>query len=79
MAVITTSAVVSAIVSSIVAFLMAIGSPMAVEKLGGIIGGVLSSMPSLIVPSSIAMVLSGASKTSVYDGMMFYPSGMVDT
>lgn len=34
-------------------------------------------MPSLIVPSSIAMVLSGTPTDKVYDAMMFYPSGMV--
>lgn len=77
MAVITTSAIVSAIISSLIAFLMAVGSPMAIEKLGGVLGGVLSSVPTLIVPSSIAMVLSGSTKEKVFDGMMFYPSGMV--
>lgn len=34
-------------------------------------------MPSLIVPSSIAMILSGTPKENVYDAMLFYPSGMV--
>lgn len=42
MAVITLSALLSAVISSIVSFFMAIGSPLAVEKLGGIIGGVIS-------------------------------------
>jgi hypothetical protein len=45
----------SAIFSGLVAILVTIG----VEKCGGVVGGVLATVPSTIVPASIGWALQG--------------------
>ena len=45
------------IVSGIFAALVAIGATVAIERLGGRLGGVLGSIPTTIVPASLGFFL----------------------
>jgi hypothetical protein len=58
------------------AALAATGATVAIERLGGIVGGVISSMPTTIIPTAIGLAFA-VSNESVKDAMTAVPTGML--
>ena len=52
------------LLSGIFAALVAIGATVAIERLGGRLGGVLGSIPTTIVPASLGFFLPGRESTN---------------
>ena len=65
-----------AIFSSVFSGLIAILATVAIEKLGGTMGGVLATTPTTILPFSFALALSGASYDSITSTMFSVPVGI---
>lgn len=60
----------------IFAAVAATGATVAIERLGGIVGGVISSMPTTIVPTAVGLALA-VSTDSVKEAMLAVPTGML--
>ena len=68
----TTSILLSALFAGIVATAVTV----AIEKWGGLIGGLLGTVPSTIVPAAIGMQLAGGDEVLV-TSMSIVPLGML--
>ena len=64
------------IVSAIFAGVVATAVTIAIEKWGGVVGGVLGTVPSTILPASIGMYLV-SSETEFFEAMAIIPFGMM--
>ena len=68
--------VVITIFSSILSAFIAIASTVAIEKLGGTMGGVLATTPTTILPFSFGLALAGQSYGEITDAMFSAPIGL---
>jgi len=66
----------SILLSALFAGLVAIGVTMAIEKWGGLIGGLLGTLPSTIVPAAIGMHVVGGEE-ALQSSMSIVPLGML--
>ena len=68
--------VVIAVLSSVFSALIAIASTVAIEKLGGTMGGVLATTPTTIMPFTFGLALTGASYEDIAESMFSVPVGI---
>ena len=68
---------VESILSALFAGLVAIGATVAIERLGGKIGGVLGSMPTTIIPASIGFWYGSANSAVFQTAVFAVPTGMM--
>lgn len=66
----------SVLLSALFAGLVATGVTLAIERWGGLVGGVLGTVPSTIVPAAAGMYLSG-SEDELLQSMAIVPLGML--
>jgi len=66
----------SVVLSALFAGLVATGVTLAIERWGGLVGGVLGTVPSTIVPAAAGMHLSG-SQDELLQSMAIVPLGML--
>jgi len=66
----------SILVSALLAGVVATAVTVAIEKWGGLVGGLLGTVPSTIVPAGIGMYLAGGEEALVVS-MMVVPLGML--
>ena len=66
----------SVLLSAFFAGLVATGVTLAIERWGGLVGGVLGTVPSTIVPAAAGMHLSG-SQDELLQSMAIVPLGML--
>ena len=66
----------SVLLSALFAGLVATGVTLAIERWGGLVGGVLGTVPSTIVPAAAGMHLSG-SQDELLQSMAIVPLGML--
>ena len=66
----------SVLLSALFAGLVATGVTLAIERWGGLVGGVLGTVPSTIVPAAAGMHLSG-NEEQLLDSMAIVPLGML--
>ena len=64
------------VLSAVFSGLIAIGSTVAIEKLGGRLGGVLATSPSTVIPFSFALALAGTSYDGIRSSMFAVPVGI---
>jgi hypothetical protein len=69
-------ALASILVSALLAGVVAIAVTVAIEKWGGLVGGLLGTVPSTIVPAGVGMYLAGGQE-EVVTSMMVVPLGML--
>lgn len=63
--------------SAVVAGLVAIGVTVAIERFGGVVGGLIATLPTTIVPASWAMFSSAPDPAVFRDAIFFAPAGML--
>ena len=68
-----------AVISSLFSCVIAIISTIAIEKLGGTLGGVLATTPTTIVPYSFGLVLANTSTDDIDTAMFSVPIGILLT
>jgi hypothetical protein len=68
---------ISSSVAAVLAGLVAIGATVAIEKLGGLLGGVIASTPTTIVPSLLGLTFSGAKHEDIFVFSMNVPPPLV--
>ncbi|MFT5586910.1 MAG: hypothetical protein ACI9VR_004513, partial [Cognaticolwellia sp.] len=56
---------------------MAIGATLAVERWGGVVGGVLGTLPTTIVPAALGLYAAGRGVESFQDTLHVTPVGML--
>ena len=66
----------SILVSALLAGVVATAVTVAIEKWGGLVGGLLGTVPSTIVPAGIGMYLAGG-EDEIVSSMMVVPLGML--
>ena len=66
----------SILFSAVLAGIVATGVTVAIEKWGGLVGGLLGTVPSTIVPAGIGIYLAGGEDDFV-SSMMVVPLGML--
>ena len=66
----------SVLLSAFLAGLVATGVTLAIERWGGLVGGVLGTVPSTIVPAAAGMHLSG-NEEELLQSMAIVPLGML--
>ena len=59
--------------SSVLSGFIAIGSTVAIERLGGTVGGVLATTPTTIIPFSFGLALAGLTYDEISDAMFSAP------
>jgi len=69
--------ILNATLSGIFAGIVAIGVTVLIERFGGVIGGVLGSSPTTIIPASIGFALSTKNRADLLDAMFTIPIGML--
>ena len=67
------------VISSLFSCVIAILSTIAIEKLGGTLGGVLATTPTTIVPYSVGLVLANTSTPDIDTAMFAVPIGILLT
>ena len=71
--------VIIALISSLLSCFIAILSTIAIEKLGGTLGGVIATTPTTILPYSFGLVLAGTSVADIDTAMFSVPVGILIT
>ena len=66
-----------AILPALLAGGMAIGATLAVERWGGVVGGVLGTLPTTIVPASLGLYAAGRGVEAFQDALHVTPVGML--
>lgn len=56
---------------------VAIGATLAIERWGGVIGGLIATLPTTIVPASFAILAGAATTASFQEAMAVVPVGML--
>ena len=67
----------SALLSALYAGLVAIGATVAIERLGGRLGGLLGSVPTTIIPASLGFWWTAGNRDIFQDALFAVPAGMM--